>query len=304
TGPVGAARFIDPCGGIKSVIGKAGTTRQVEMLAVVLVRQIVDTRAELEVLVQAIRTIDRQYAEAGTFVKVLADHGPLILGHSSLRRGYPPQSTGAPVVALVGQAKAPFQGRNLRHGAIIAAVLAPGVGQTRLGLPVASKTVACARFRTGNGRIDVADLGSEHGRHYPRHIAEQDVILHQPGIGRNPGFQRPFGILQTDVQLGGLLGPYRVKWLQGTDRPRIGDEELPVIGEALGMTETCVPGGRQANEFFLVTHKAAVERVAPSFTGGWVIPILTDRHAHGIRQRWMVAVEELALVSRFVKIKA
>src|SRR5690606_34383150 len=109
---------------------------------------------------------------------------------------------------------------------------------------------------------------------------------------------------QTDVQLGGLLGPYRVKWLQGTDRPRIGDEELPVIGEALGMTETCVPGGRQANEFFLVTHKAAVERVAPSFTGGWVIPILTDRHAHGIRQRWMVAVEELALVSRFVKIKA
>ncbi len=270
------------------------------MLAVGLVQQVVDARTELEVLVQPVGAVDRQHAEAGALVEVLADHRALVLCDPTLRGDHAPEATGAPVVSLVGQAQTSFQWRDLRHGTIVAAVLAPGIGQARITLPVAGETVAGAHLGSSDGSVDVADLGAKHAGHYAGHIAEQNVILDQAGIGGNPGLQRPLGVLQADVQLRGLLRPHRVEGLQRAHRAGIGNEQLPIVGEAFGMAEAGIPGRGQADELLLIAQEAAVERVATRFTGSRVVPVAgNDGHARSI-----MTAEELALVGRFVQVQA
>ncbi|MNM92379.1 hypothetical protein D3C81_1047110 [compost metagenome] len=84
------------------------------MLGVGFVEQVVDPCAELEVVVHLVGAVQREHAEAGALVIVLADDVPLVFGNAVLRRHQPPQCADAPHVAAVGQAQAAFQGRHLR----------------------------------------------------------------------------------------------------------------------------------------------------------------------------------------------
>lgn len=98
--------------------------RQVQVLGVGLVEQVVDAGTELDVLAHAVGAVEREHAEACAFLVVLAHHVAGTLGDAVLRRDQAPQRTGAPGIAAVGQAQAAFQRRHLRQRLAIAAVLA------------------------------------------------------------------------------------------------------------------------------------------------------------------------------------
>src|SRR5690606_24672894 len=132
--------------------------------------------------------------------------------------------------ALVAEAEADFQRRNLRHGALVGGVFTPGVGQAGVGLPVVGQLVAAAEFGAGDAGVDVVYPGNGVQRVRSRTVREQDVVPHFAGIGGNPGFDRATAILQTHVQLGGLLRLHR---LVGGRLANLvgGGEQLPTVRE-------------------------------------------------------------------------
>src|SRR5690606_16822226 len=117
-----------------------------------------------------------------------------------------------------------------------------------------------------------------------------------PDIGRSPGFHRAPGVLDSEVQLGGLLRIDRLERLDAAHRAGAGREQLPVIREALTVAQTYIGSRRQARQAMLVTEEAAVQRVTSGVAGTGVGPVLADRHAHPVLLGGVVAVEHGALV--------
>ncbi len=241
------------------------------MLGVALVEQVIHPGAELDLPADAVSPIEREHAEAGTVAEVLPYHVAAPVGGATLTIDHAPERTDAPGVTLVAQAQARFQRRHLRQRFAVRAVLAPGVGQGRIGLPVGGEGVGHAQLTTHDARIDVVGLGAHAA------IVEQDVVAHLPGIGRGPGLQLVALVLDADVELSGLLRLDAVERIGRTGRAvQPGREQLPVIRKALHMAEAGIEGSRRTGQVMLVAHETAGQGLGTHLTRRRVGP----RHAH------------------------
>ena len=241
------------------------------MFGVSFAEQVVDAAADLPVFVDPVGTVEREHAEARTLVVILADHVALVLIDTVLRSNHPPQCAGAPVVFAIGQAQTCVQRRHLWQGRTVAAVLAPGVSQGRIGLPVVGEVVRGAKFTAHDPRVDVLGARSAHA-HHSRGVVEEDVVAHHADVPRGPGLKIGTLVVHAEIQLGGLFRFDRVERIDRAGRSGFRRKQLPVIREALCMANTGVERGRAVGQIMLVAHEAARQGVGAGVIGGRIGP--------------------------------
>ncbi len=238
------------------------------MLGVGFAEQVVDAGADLEVFIDAVRGVQREHTKAGALVEVLADHIAFVLVDTVLRRDHSPQGAGAPVVLAVRQAEPCIQRRHLWQCLAVAAVLAPGIGERGVGLPVLGQLVGRTEFAAHDPRVDIAGLGG--GTHHAGLVVEQDEIAHLADITRGPGLQVGSFVLGAEVELSGLLRLHAVEGIHRTYRAGVGGKQLPVIRETFRVAKACIEGGGAVGQVVFITHEARWQGVGAGVVGGRV----------------------------------
>src|SRR3989338_3455802 len=238
------------------------------MLGIVLVEQVVDARRDLRALGDAIGTVHREYAEAAGAANVLADDIPLIGSETVLRGNHAQQAACRPDLVVVSRAQTRFQWRYLAERRAVGVVAAAHVSQAAVQLPAFRELVCQPRFRAPSGGVDVAGNGNGSRRNGLDHTRlDQDEVIDLAVEARYGGRPLPGLVDRADIELCGL---FRIG-IEGAVCGQaflVGGNQLPVIREALGVTEPDVRGVRII--VTLVTGEAAAQRLVPALPGSRV----------------------------------
>lgn len=97
----------------------------VEVFAVGLVQDVIQTGAQLDVFIHLVGGIGGKHTEAGAFGKVFAYHVAFVDRHAVLAADQTPQPGAAPVAVLIGEPQTRLQRRDLRQRPAVAGVFAP-----------------------------------------------------------------------------------------------------------------------------------------------------------------------------------
>ena len=228
------------------------------MLAVGLVQDVIQTSAQLDVFIHLVGGVGGKHAEAGAFGKVFAHHVAFVDRHAVLAADQTPQAGAAPVAVLIGQPQARLQRRDLRQRAAIAGVFAPGVGQAGVGFPVLAQLITHAHFAAHDVGVDVIGLAEAR---VVRIVFEQDEIIDAAYISGDPAVEAFAVVLRADVELRGFLALDAGERILAAVRAKLRREQLPVIREALGITDAGIQHQRQVGQRMLQAHKAARQGV-------------------------------------------
>ena len=118
--------------------------------------------------------------------------------------------------------------------------------------------VTHTHFTAHDGGVNVIGLADTG---VMRIVFEQDKVIHMANISRYPAVKPLIGILSTDIDLRGFFTLHAVKRTLVAARPKCRGEQLPIVGETLGIADPCVQHQRHAGQCVLNTAKTARQRI-------------------------------------------
>ena len=236
------------------------------MFGVAFIEQVIDTGGQQQRLIRLPATVDGEHTKASALPQILTDDIALIDCHPRLASHQPPQQTAAPHPALIVEAEAPLQRWLLSQWPVIAEVVAVDIGQTAIDRPQPGKLIAQRQFTAVAFTVDVAGDGG--GAHAARPVGlDQDVIV--DAVGKERGGSLPLRRFMdpAEIELAVALGA-GVEGADGGFTALAAADQLPVIGEALGLPQPEIPGTDRLRQ--LIADKAAGQPLVALGVGGGV----------------------------------